>query len=483
MRKAMILLLLLCVLSISVVCVAAVGIYNAHDQVVLTEQAVYGDSSAAHGLTVQINTTYNDRLLWDTTYRPDEPSFTHTDYRFSAYRVNESSDPSYSGLLLESGVSAGIHNFDPNLQQTGLMVAFRELYDSLEPGEEGSTTIRIGDYIDYYPLAVFMDFPGGRQTNLEPYLFSDLDFSDESMTFDEPYVLYRLQQYLKIPVLEDEYIDLSVRKYEQGNHWGTGCGTSDRGDFYYMGSVSAITEDAVYFTFHTRTNKGRLVDTSQLEDGYGIYRLPFDPGYYDEDGTHIVNNITGVDVDGLEMVYPLDPSVQIQDMHLSPDQTKLLLHSIENGMYVLTVIDMATMEPVQRLELVEWMDDDLWRLYDEGDFLVVQFYGSEKFLLIAEHDGHYTLKYICNMRPEDAPDFEVWYPSLDFDGEKLVISQQLRNNTSQYREETCDFYLAVYDRTGLLYYGEYLSSLSTGVVNDYSFYCSGRSNALQVRWD
>ena len=68
MKKAAILFLAVLVLLIGTVSVLGASVHSACDQVVFTEQAVYGDPQEAKGLTVGYRTTYDNKLLWDTTY-------------------------------------------------------------------------------------------------------------------------------------------------------------------------------------------------------------------------------------------------------------------------------------------------------------------------------------------------------------------------------------------------------------------------------
>lgn len=48
---------------------------------------------------------------------------------------------------------------------------------------------------------------------------------------------------------------------------------------------------------------------------------------------------------------------------------------------------------------------------------------------------------------------------MDYDGRRLAVAGFLQRKSGH---PTCDFYLAVYDESGLAYYAEYLSSLSRG---------------------
>ena len=65
---------------------------------------------------------------------------------------------------------------------------------------------------------------------------------------------------------------------------------------------------------------------------------------------------------------------------------------------------------------------------------------------------------------------------FDFDGEKLVAVDFLREGRFGSLE-LCSYYVSVYDKTGLLYYGEYKNSLSAYPnANNYSYNC------LPITW-
>ena len=61
--------------------------------------------------------------------------------------------------------------------------------------------------------------------------------------------------------------------------------------------------------------------------------------------------------------------------------------------------------------------------------------------------------------------------AVEFDGEKLVMVD--RTAEKKYGTlELCGFTVAIYNSTGLVYYGEYESSLSaTANPHDYAFNC------------
>lgn len=44
-----------------------------------------------------------------------------------------------------------------------------------------------------------------------------------------------------------------------------------------MNTESVITDDTCFFWFGNRTDNDRLVDTSRIPGGYGVYMLPYGP--------------------------------------------------------------------------------------------------------------------------------------------------------------------------------------------------------------
>ena len=91
MRKALAILLVLIILSASGIIAAHAVVNEQRDQVVISENAIYGDKAAAYGLTVTNNSSWDNRLHWNTTYTIDEENSCNTDFRFTQQREYERS--------------------------------------------------------------------------------------------------------------------------------------------------------------------------------------------------------------------------------------------------------------------------------------------------------------------------------------------------------------------------------------------------------
>lgn len=480
MRKAGILTLVLFLLLGISVGVIAFDTYGERDQVKVTEKVIFGDKEAVKNVEVGLHTTYKQHLFWDTIYMTGEEE-TKTEYVFSANRVNDETEMVYRG------VSMGINSYvmyNPTtgkkggFSSEGLGAAYQELYDVTEPGQEGEKEIRLKDYMDYYQFDINVDFPGNT-AHLD--MLDDVggDLSAYSAEYGIHAVIM-LSEYFKIPVREDETYRITIRKDKEGKIMSHGGGNTNS-DFFYMYTYNKMTDNACYFTFETHTQEGKIVDTSHLPDGYGIYCLPYEMKQVYRNG----NPKAVIDTEGFEMIYSLNPEIRVASIETNEDQSKLLLHAIEDEIYSITVIDIATREMVQKLEIGEWKEDQSgWYLYDEGNFMVITMFGEKLALVTLEDNGEYKLQFVCDIRNEEVPWFYFHRSAVDFDGEKLVMTGQLPDDEYRTREDTASFYLAVYEENGIVYYGEYQASLMTGTnAGIYNYHCRGRDNEpLEVRW-
>ena len=111
--------------------------------------------------------------------------------------------------------------------------------------------------------------------------------------------------------------------------------------------------------------------------------------------------------------------------------------------------------------------------------MVIDLYPSRELAVISKGEGgELTLEYICPVHPEDVHSFYSYNAAMDFDGERLVLAQQLDieyDHEPDYRDrKSCGILIAVYEKDGLTYLGEYKSSLDTGEDwSNHAFYVQG----------
>lgn len=455
MRKAFVAFVLLFALSMGGVCAAFAGINAQKDQVTFTQSTVFGDEAAAHGLTVDFNTTYDQHLFWETTHIIGTESKTDTEFDFSAKSRRDTRPGSYVGLNIwtqdELGyfVSEADYGFGP---------VYKALQESVGPGESKTQILKMNDYFEFYPFEFNVDVPS---VNIYMNHF-DLSQCDPATIVPgtEEYVTYKLQEFFKIPVPDSHKIYLKYEKDTNGGGSHGSAGSTDGSENFYMNTVRALTDEACYLTFYPYTNKENLVDLSHIPGGFGIYRLPYEEELLNEEG----QKICPVKVDELAMVYPLDPALDLREMTVSPDQSKLLLHTMEEGTYVVTVIDLATMDTLQKIEVVELHNDynHLW-IYQGDDFFVTTLNGGQHYAVLTQNDrGEYEVALLTEYLQDSPIALQSNLCSMDFDGRRLAITMPLRLDSGSHRWDSPDFYLAVFDGSEFAYYGEYRSSLNAG---------------------
>ena len=444
MKKAFALTVLMLILALSGVGLWVGSVYAARDQIVITERVADGDRSAADGVVISTNNTYNDHLYWQIRHKIGaQEDQTTTEYEFYAMGKDISYAFEPDGVLLEN---YSVYGFDEKEENPiGLAVAYKELYDSLEPGEEGTRIVKLRDYLEYYPVQVTLDLPGAEYI----YCSEEERIAERSSELDETSALFAamyLQEYFRIPVMEEEQVEIQIGKSAVSSRGETAetssIGSASLDDGFTLITQSAIGDEVCYFTFNTYSFQGKVVDTSKIAGGYGIYALPYSAA--SKDGA-------GYDIRNLANVYPMDPETYVIDLLLSNDQTRLLLHTVEDGQYVITVIDIETMEAVQKLIVCEWDDSYGWYLYEGEDYFCILLSGEEEVIaVISETEGG---QYQTDFAVKTDPGYG-YIESADYDGEKLVLA-----NYYGYGYST-SYYVAVFDASGLLYFGEYDTSLS-----------------------
>lgn len=462
-----------------VVCLACAGtaagqVYAARDNVSLTPTTLFGDEAAAHGARVHLQTTYDQRLFWDSVHTPGGD--TDTAYRYSSERIYTDRLFPHDPITMMTETDAGIYAVHGMLSAEGpLASAYESLFANLAPGTEGEREIYLKDYYEYYPLSISLELPG-----TSAWLAASEEIDYEPDPNGPEYALLQLRNYFRIPVLEGETLVLSAGKNESGNVANYGSNSTDS-DAFYMNLISTLTDRACYFTFNTKTQEGHIVDTSCLPEGYGIYALPYEQGRKSADGYDIIS----AKIDEFGLCYPLEPGISVLFLHTDEAQQNLLLHTIEGDGCYLTVIDIATMQQRQKLLVHAWDEEQFgWQLCDEGDFLVL-FATREDLVSVIERteDGLYQVAFTCPVRGDDSlPWFSLAEPALAYNGEKLLLAGYPYDDAFGFRD-TCNVFLAVYDQTGMLYYGEYKNSLDVGLAADrYDFHLRA-GEMLTVAWE
>ena len=398
------------------------------------EKTIAGDAKAAEGLTVNFGASIvRSGLNWENTFcygaggeNKQKVEFMSSNPDIEAYKTSYQTSVSfdiYKDFDLQS-INELFYEREEDLPPAGkealetakrkkeikeiLKTPFaknaesymKNLRDSIPENGEKEAGVRVKDLLDYYILSGYIN---GADEML------DLNFSFLTANDGTDYELEEAEKwkawndFFKIPVLKEEYMTYQFAKGNNGEiSVTTDYGITEGGDDFGFNIQSCDTEDASYFFFDAHSLNGRVVDTSLIPGGFGIYRMP-----------HEGRNGKSA-VEELENIYRLDPNAYYQSIAASPDGKKLMIsyyYSNAGGQgkdedekvtLLAEVIDLASGKCDEKITLLE---NCLWTaVRSDGEFQV--FTDNESMLKIYRYmNGRYR-------KIVDAKDLDFSLPGL-----------------------------------------------------------------------
>lgn len=437
MKRTLISMLVLMALAAGGFCAAHGFVNREKDQVILTEEVLSGDRSAAEGITVNLHAALRQQAFWDSTYTVGAENPCVTDFRFSPTQEPYFLGPSYHGVDLTSDFERDMEEWDRENGEApqGLATAYEALAKEAPVGEEVRQTIRLRDYYEFYPWEIGADVPNVYLSGYRPR--SNREYQDYSS-------YQALQDFFRIPIQEDQItIHLTKDQDDRIRSWGSSTNDSDT---LYLWTVNAVGDNACYFTLQWPEEAPNPPDFSRVPGGFGIYRLPYGPGTGKEWRLY---------TEDLAMVYALDTDMKVLDLRLNEAQDRLMVFQEKDGVCTMTVIDTATYETLQILELARYPDGEhRYALADlpTGFVLACTPYGLT--VIEEQPDGRYAVVLEAPLNQlEDLWEFRWDLTALDWDGRRLAAA------CSDQYGWGCGFYLAVFEDQAMTYLGYYTSSL------------------------
>ena len=443
MRRSFIMLITLLLAAVLLVSASAICVSELQDSVSVTEEVLAGDPAAANGLQLQIQSVYDNHLVWDSVFSPAAAAQTQTSFQFVSNLENESTDY-YASAYLEMGILnytmhfGGAGGGDLEAEESDPVGRFASDYATmLKPaidvasrtaaGETRTETLRLRDYYEYFKIGVETHVGGSKSGQILP---------DEAQSAAQR---ARVQELFRIPVSEDLTVDVSVTKDNSGAITEVCCNENKQST---KGVVfDACAEEALYGAFVGYEDS--RPDLSYMPQGNGIYTIPMDK----VDGRNYY-----AAVERMENVYPLPVDTMVEAVLMADDGRHLLLFTKEDGQFVLTVIRRDTMQAVQHMSFAAQYRPAVWR---SDDLLVVRYLAQEEertyVRAYVRQDDAYTL-WMEAPFCEGVADNDYTMPEIVFDGSRLAMGQ-LQDN---WGVSSC--WLQVFDQSGLLYGGRYLHS-------------------------
>lgn len=357
MRKSLIALLVLLALAVGLLTAATAVINQQETAVVITEDRHYGDPAAGEGLDLRVLTTMEGYLHWDTVIDLGSEIAWTTDFRYTASRESIPREPQpYLNLYTSSGNGTSTtYEGDLELGESGdpfdavlADVATRAPAGTAEYRE----TVRLADYMDYYPLA--MDY--------------SLTFDSEDYYYNEGYYWpggdgpwQEVSEFFHLPV-GDDVITVDISKGQEGNVYSAGWEQTDGPTF---SSTAAVAEGGAYLAvwdgYDDVTGLAKPLPEEAAETG--VYWMPIVVGEPDEYGYMMPQ----VDVDNIQLLWQPEEGV-CEGLTLVDDGARLLAQvNTEDGEFM-SVVDTATGETLQTFPLDYRPDGWTW-LFVEEDYV------------------------------------------------------------------------------------------------------------------
>ncbi len=485
MKKSLILLLALVLLAGSGICGANIVINEEIDNVQLTENVIVGDKAFVDGIVIERNTKYKENMYWTTTYLiGDKPSIS-TDFAFYEWGKEDAWSEYYGGLEFNSEVEFYyIGAMQNSTELTGLAKALYELIEEAPAGKVSSKLINLKDYMEYYEFSLSVDIPNcdnGYGTYIVDDDQSGMTKQEKRKKTEEAFM-----EYFRIPVLDEEVYELRVNKSEEGEVIGYGYSSYNgsmgvnnidmtyqpkNGDSFNFDMSSTYVGNKIYFTFSPLSYEEKVVDTSLIPGGYGVYSCE-----YDEDG---------VDASSLKLEYALEPNGYVR-LKVDAQEENLLVFTNDKEQFYLTVLDLENMQEKQKYAYGKVDEVNLTRWYRvEEDYLIAKCDYYEAVVFSRNEDGTYTQRFSVPGEMLEVSEHGYFLDgenAFDWNGEMLLVAFDLMREYP-YTTASCGVGLAAFDVTGLIYYAEYESSLDTGAVTGNYRWCEPiNEGAIQITW-
>lgn len=304
--------------------IAALNVHVARKAVPIEMQVEVsiGDAGAAEGLLVDHRIMLGNNLLWYTDYAPATGE-SDTDF----YVTYRNMQPYYRWQ-------------GEKTDNTRLMCSAVDVYDMDDPvvkemweeSEDGYVSRRVYpiDYYDTYPvyLASWWD-----QDGLSPYY-------DEALAFDK----------LRIPVGKYDFTELSL-DFGTDVNGATKVDSIGTRDQYMLNRFTAYcvnSGDRILVTAGFPADVQPQTDWAP--EGFGLWDMPVHEVRETVGGGYTVRYLPAAAESRL--VYPLDIETQrVAMLEQSSDGKQILLVTVEEGRFVLHVLDSADYHLMQRLDI------------------------------------------------------------------------------------------------------------------------------------
>ena len=453
MRKYLVLLAAVLVLSVGTLAAGHFHINSARDKMDIRETVIKGDPAAAAGLAVTCYTRdWENHLQWDTTFAPGGVEKAKTDFRLSGTGKPYPRQMSDWVSLEQVRGDFSLQGVDLDLQETShyLMKPVRDVASRTAAGESRTETVCLNDYYDHFPLAL--------NTHSREYPDASIDVYSEECGWLDGYFRVRIDQ----PV----WREVTVKKGRQGQVIAFEMGSEDMLGEGDLVSCGLITERGIFLIAETVDDDGEFDGRLECRDGAGVHLIQYREDRESE------NVESYVDLFEPQLFYPTGGARTLW-LGISPDERELLLYTWEDGKLVLTVLDTATGEVLQRLDLIEAEEENRFFSVIEGDGLYLAVSREDTFSLVSREGGRYEQVLTGALGLESAEERNVLrsVSALAWDGRRMALASTNPSAMFYYQGTRPDSAIGVgvWDAGGPCFLGTYLCGLCFEPVSEYEY--------------
>ncbi|NLM07250.1 MAG: hypothetical protein GX219_10115 [Tissierellia bacterium] len=380
MKRSIAFTIILFVLSLAFILTSHFLVYGSREDIGVEEEVFQGDRKYAHNLDIRQFSNVG-RFRWKGLINKgldSEFKYSFEDKEADLGIENPFGDGIELYINHDAGFDAIYITDRPDKHRDEYKEIFKELSDE-NINESYRKRVKLKDFYDYYPIVS------------SPAFSSRLASKDIKVEFCEEN--YDFMDYFKIPVMDDEYLYLNNRD-GRANFDSHSYNDEDWNKTYYPMSQSVVIGKYAYFSFSTHRRDGKVVDTSQIKDGYGVYKIE---GTLDGDNPKISGEI--------KIICPLDPKGELIKLSKTEDGSKLVVFMKEDGETYLYLIDLSKEELTQKLPVgrtIKLKEGDYFSdsgIIQDKDLFLARQEENASVLLGMNNDGEYELKGVFPVNP------------------------------------------------------------------------------------
>ena len=303
---------------------AQVLLRGREDAVTIEEEILYGDTEAAQGLRVTMETasdSFRYLLRWDTAFSPGGAGAADTVFTAEPQETSWSSWDQEDELRVEfdsphlvyAGPTADQYFWDSQRRANRLYLPAKDVAGRTAPGEERTEVVDLADYYDVYPLHLVMFYGEFFNSN-----YRGVD---------------QLTDFFRIPVPQGTMAEVTVLRNEAGEIEDASCTCEPDLPAF---TVPVFTDTYAYCCFDASQSD---VDVSQIAGGCGLFRLDYRLSY------DVAPYLT---LEKVSTVLPVEGAVK----DVTARDGKLLVFSEEAGTLWLSVLEEESGAVLQRLAVM-----------------------------------------------------------------------------------------------------------------------------------